>query len=134
MSQARANRVADQIQRELALVFQREMKDPRLGLATVSAVEVSSDLQNAKVFVTFLGKDEQEEIDEALEVIRGAAGFLRSQLAKEMRMRSVPSLRFFFDKSIQEGQRMSSLIEKAVSDDQQKSTDKQNASDKDDHS
>ena len=58
MSQARANRVADQIQRELALVFQREMKDPRLGIATVSAVEVSSDLQNAKVFVTFLGKDE----------------------------------------------------------------------------
>lgn len=128
MSQARANRVADQIQRELALVFQREMKDPRLGLATVSAVEVSSDLQNAKVFVTFLGKDEQEQIDEALEVVRGAAGFLRSQLAKEMRMRSVPALRFFYDKSIQEGQRMSSLIDKAMSEDKQK------ASDQDDHS
>ncbi|GAA0210140.1 30S ribosome-binding factor RbfA [Kangiella japonica] len=133
MSQARANRVADQIQRELAQVFQREMKDPRLGIATVSAVEVTSDLQNAKVFVTFLGKDEQEEIEEALEVVRGAAGFLRSKLAKEMRMRSVPSLRFFFDKSIQEGQRMSSLIEKAVSDDQQKSANKKQ-SDKDDHS
>ncbi|AOE50803.1 30S ribosome-binding factor RbfA [Kangiella sediminilitoris] len=117
MSQARASRVADQIQRELALIFQREMKDPRLGLATVSAVEVSSDLQNAKVFMTFLGKDEQEEIDEALEVVRGAAGFLRSQLAKEIRMRSVPSLRFFYDKSIQEGQRMSSLIDEAVSAD-----------------
>lgn len=123
MSQARANRVADQIQRELALVFQREMKDPRLGLATVSAVEVSSDLQNAKVFVTFLGKDEQEEIDEALEVVRGAAGFLRTQLAKEMRMRSVPTLRFFYDKSIQEGQRMSSLIEQAVESDKKHSSD-----------
>jgi ribosome-binding factor A len=122
MSQARANRVADQIQRELALVFQREMKDPRLGLATVSGVEVSSDLQNAKVFVTFLGKDEQEEIDEALEVVRGAAGFLRTQLAKEMRMRSVPTLRFFYDKSIQEGQRMSSLIEQALESDKKDSS------------
>ena len=133
MSQARANRVADQIQRELALVFQREMKDPRLGLATVSAVEVSSDLQNAKVFVTFLGKDEKEEVEEALEVVRGAAGFLRSQLAKEMRMRSVPALRFFFDKSIQEGQRMTSLIEKALSEDK-KAAGKEATSDKDDHS
>ncbi|GAA4361502.1 30S ribosome-binding factor RbfA [Kangiella marina] len=133
MSQARANRVADQIQRELALVFQREMKDPRLGLATVSAVEVSSDLQNAKVFVTFLGKDEKEEVEEALEVVRGAAGFLRSKLAKEMRMRSVPALRFFFDKSIQEGQRMTSLIEKARSEDK-KAAGKQDTSDKDDHS
>lgn len=133
MSQARANRVADQIQRELALVFQREMKDPRLGLATVSAVEVSSDLQNAKVFVTFLGKDEKEEIEEALEVVRGAAGFLRSKLAKEMRMRSVPALRFFFDKSIQEGQRMTSLIEKARSEDK-KAAGKQDTSDQDDHS
>ncbi|GAA4347443.1 30S ribosome-binding factor RbfA [Kangiella taiwanensis] len=128
MSQARANRVADQIQRELALVFQREMKDPRLGIATVSAVEVSSDLQNAKVFVTFLGKDEQEQIDEALEVVRGAAGFLRSQLAKEMRMRSVPALRFFYDKSIQEGQRMSSLIDKALSEDKQKASDQDDQS------
>lgn len=133
MSQARANRVADQIQRELALVFQREMKDPRLGLATISAVEVSSDLQNAKVFVTFLGKDEKEEVEEALEVVRGAAGFLRSKLAKEMRMRSVPALRFFFDKSIQEGQRMTSLIEKARSEDE-KAAGKQDTSDKDDHS
>lgn len=128
MSQARANRVADQIQRELALVFQREMKDPRLGIATVSAVDVSSDLQNAKVFVTFLGKDEQEEIDEALEVVRGAAGFLRSQLAKEMRMRSVPALRFFYDKSIKEGQRMSDLIDEAMSDDKKKSIDNGNQS------
>ena len=94
----------------------------------MSAVEVSSDLQNAKVFVTFLGKDEQEQIDEALEVVRGAAGFLRSQLAKEMRMRSVPALRFFYDKSIQEGQRMSSLIDKALSEDKQKASDQDDQS------
>lgn len=118
MSQARAQRVADQIQRELAVLLQREVKDPRLGLVTVSAVEVSSDLQNAKVFVTFLGKDEADEIKAALEVLSKAAGFLRSQLAKSMTMRSVPSLRFFFDKSISEGSRMSSLIEQAINADQ----------------
>lgn len=120
MSQARARRVADQIQRELAVLLQREVKDPRLGIVTVSGVDVTSDLQNAKVFVTFLGKDEPQEIKQALEVLTGAAGFLRSQLAKSIRMRSVPSLRFLFDKSIVEGQRMSSLIEKAISEDESK--------------
>ncbi|MCW8856477.1 MAG: 30S ribosome-binding factor RbfA [Kangiella sp.] len=120
MSQARARRVADQIQRELAVLLQREMKDPRLGIVTVSGVDVTSDLQNAKVFVTFLGKDEPQEIKQALEVLTGAAGFLRSQLAKSIRMRSVPSLRFLFDKSIVEGQRMSSLIEQAIADDESK--------------
>ncbi|MBD3668948.1 MAG: 30S ribosome-binding factor RbfA [Kangiella sp.] len=120
MSQARAQRVADQIQRELAVLLQREVKDPRLGIVTVSAVEVTSDLQNAKVFVTFLGKDDEQEIKQALEVLSGAAGFLRSQLAKSIRMRSVPSLRFLFDKSIVEGQRMSTLIEKAISEDESK--------------
>lgn len=120
MSQARAKRVADQIQRDLAVLLQREMKDPRLGIVTVSGVEVTSDLQNAKVFVTFLGKDEPQEIKQALEVLSGAAGFLRSQLAKSIRMRSVPSLRFLFDKSIVEGQKMTSLIDKAISEDESK--------------
>lgn len=115
---SRAARVADQIQRDLAVLLQREMKDPRLGIVTVSAVEVSSDLQNAKVFVTFLGKEEAEEIAAGVEVLSHAAGFLRSQLAKSIRMRSVPTLKFLYDKSISEGQKMSSLIEQAISSDQ----------------
>ncbi len=115
---SRAARVADQIQRDLAVLLQREMKDPRLGIVTVSAVEVSSDLQNAKVFVTFLGKEEPQEIEDGIEVLSHAAGFLRSQLAKSIRMRSVPALRFFYDKSISEGQKMSSLIEQAISSDE----------------
>ncbi|WP_251358354.1 30S ribosome-binding factor RbfA [Kangiella sp. TOML190] len=115
---SRAARVGDQIQRDLAVLLQREMKDPRLGIVTVSAVEVSSDLQNAKVFVTFLGKEAAQEIKDGIEVLSHAAGFLRSQLAKSIRMRSVPALRFFYDKSISEGQKMSSLIEQAISSDQ----------------
>ncbi|NVK22112.1 MAG: 30S ribosome-binding factor RbfA [Kangiellaceae bacterium] len=118
MSQARAQRVADQIQRELAVLLQREVKDPRLGLVTVSGVEVTSDLQNAKVFVTFLGKEDSKEINEALAVLAKAAGFLRSQLAKAIRMRSVPNIRFFYDKSITEGAKMSSLIEQALAADE----------------
>ncbi|MRX27739.1 30S ribosome-binding factor RbfA [Kangiella sp. HZ709] len=115
---SRAARVADQIQRDLAVLLQREMKDPRLGIVTVSAVDVSTDLQNAKVFVTFLGKEDAEEIAAGVEVLSNAAGFLRSQLAKSIRMRSVPSLKFFYDKSISEGQKMSSLIEQAISADE----------------
>ncbi len=120
---SRAARVADQIQRDLAVLLQREMKDPRLGIVTVSAVEVSSDLQNAKVFVTFLGKEEAEEIAAGVEVLTHAAGFLRSQLAKSIRMRSVPTLKFLYDKSISEGQKMSSLIEQAISSDQSNHSD-----------
>lgn len=120
---SRAARVGDQIQRDLAVLLQREMKDPRLGIITVSAVEVSKDLTNAKVFVTFLGKEEASQIEAGMEVLRNAAGFLRSQLAKSIRMRSVPALRFFYDKSISEGQKMSSLIEQAISADESSQSD-----------
>lgn len=119
----RSDRVADQIQRELAVMLQREMKDPRVGMATVSGVDVTRDLQNAKVFVTFLGKEDMDEINEALQVLSNAAGFLRSQLAKAIRMRSVPHLRFFYDKSIKEGAKMSGLIEQAISSNQNKEED-----------
>lgn len=119
----RSDRVADQIQRELAVMLQREMKDPRVGMATVSGVDVTRDLQNAKVFVTFLGKEDMDEINEALQVLSNAAGFLRSQLAKAIRMRSVPHLRFFYDKSITEGSKMSGLIEQAISSNQNKEED-----------
>lgn len=120
---SRAARVADQIQRDLAVVLQREMKDPRLGIVTVSAVDVSSDLQNAKVFVTFLGKDDADEISAGVEVLSNAAGFLRSQLAKSIRMRSVPALRFFYDKSLSEGAKMSSLISQAIDADEKNHAD-----------
>ena len=109
----RPQRVAEQIQRELAMLIQRELKDPRLGMTTVSAVEVSKDLAYAKVFVTFLGRDEPEQIKEALEVLVKASGFLRSQLGKSIRMRVTPHLTFQYDESIIRGQKMSTLIDQA---------------------
>lgn len=120
---SRTQRVADQIQKELAQLIQLEMKDPRLGMVTVSAVEVSRDLAFADVFVSFLGVDDQEgvsnqkSVDESLEVMRSAAGFLRSQLARSIKLRIIPQLRFRYDNSLRRGAYMSELIAKARSGD-----------------
>ena len=110
---SRPQRVAEQLQRELAMLLQREVKDPRLGMVTVAAVEVSRDLAYATVYVTFLGKDTQSEIKAAMEVLHGVAGYLRSMLGKTMRMRQIPNLKFKYDEAQERGRTMSSLIEKA---------------------
>lgn len=109
----RPQRVAEQIQRELALLIQREMKDPRVGMVTISAVEVSRDLAYATIFVTFLGKDEPEEIQAALAALQHASGFLRSQLGRIIRMRLTPHLTFKYDESLVRGRQLSSLIDEA---------------------
>ena len=109
----RPQRVGEQIQRELAMLIQRELKDPRVGMVTVSAVEVSRDLAYATVFVTFLGKDEPEEIESSLKALQHASGFLRSQLGRIIRMRLTPHLTFKYDESLVRGRELSSLIEEA---------------------
>ena len=115
---SRTQRVADQIQRELAALIQREVKDPRVGMATVSAVEVSRDLSHAKVFVTILNGDEdQQEIAESVKALNNASGFLRSQLGQRMKLRIVPTLRFHFDDSLSRGNYLSNLIDKARASD-----------------
>ena len=111
---SRTQRVSDQIQRELAQLIQLEMKDPRVGMVTVSAVDISRDLAFADVYVSFLGVDEQTKVDESLEVLKRAAGFLRSQLARAVKLRFTPQLRFHFDNSLRHGAYMSSLIDEAV--------------------
>lgn len=117
---SRTQRVADQIQKELAQLIQLEIKDPRLGMVTVSAVDVSRDLAFATVYVSFLGVDEQESVDESLKVLKKASGFLRSQLARSMKLRFTPQLRFEFDNSLRRGAYLSSLIEEAVSKERKK--------------
>ena len=114
---SRTQRVGDQIQRELATVLQLEMKDPRLGMVTVSGVDVSRDMAFATVHVTFLGIDGQEAINQAVEVLTDAAGYLRTELSRRMRMRFTPQLRFRYDESLVRGRRLSSLIDEAVADD-----------------
>ena len=114
---SRTQRVAEQIQKELARVIQLEMKDPRLGMVTVSAVEVSRDLAFADVYVSILGVEEQKSIDDSLKILNQASGFLRSQLARAVQLRFTPKLRFYFDNSLRRGAYLSSLIDEAVARD-----------------
>lgn len=114
---SRAQRVGDQIQRELAVMIPREVKDPRLGFVTLTGVDVSRDLGHAKVYVTLMNSEAPEVIEDNLEVLREAAGYLRMLLGKEIRIRSIPQLHFHYDDSVTRGAYMSSLIERAVASD-----------------
>ncbi|MBL4822394.1 MAG: 30S ribosome-binding factor RbfA [Colwellia sp.] len=113
---ARTDRVGQQIQKEIAIILMREIKDPRLQMTTVSAVEVTRDLAYAKIFVTFFN-DNPEEIKASLEVLADAEGYIRSLLGKRLRARIMPHLRFIYDSSMSEGVRMSALVDQAVASD-----------------
>ena len=99
---SRTRRVAEQIQREIAQLVQQEIKDPRIGLVTISAVKLSSDMSHANIFFTVLDSGDKNEaeptekhpIEETLKVLDGAAGFLRHELAKRMQLRIVPHIHF----------------------------------------
>ena len=114
---SRTERIGDQMQRELAQLIQREVKDPRLGLITVTAVNVARDLAHAKVFVTVMSKDTAEETAKSIEILNNASGYLRSLLGKAMKLRVIPQLNFLYDESIIRGSTMSALIDKAVAGD-----------------
>lgn len=118
---ARTDRVGQQIQKEIATILMREIKDPRLSMTTVSAVEVTRDLAYAKVFVTFFN-DNQDEIKASLEVLAEAEGYIRSLLGKRLRARIMPHLRFVYDSSMSEGVRMSALVDQAVASDKNHDT------------
>ena len=109
---SRTRRVAEQVQREMAQLVQQEIKDPRLGLVTISAVKLSKDMSHANIFFTVL--DDNHPIEETLKVLEGAAGFLRHELAKRMQLRIVPHIHFKYDESISYGNELSALINKAL--------------------
>ena len=112
---SRTLRVADQIQRELADLIQHEIKDPRVGQVTITAVEVTRDYSHAKVFYTTLAsKAENFLVENGLE---HAKGFLRSNLSHRMKLRITPQLHFIYDESIERGVRLSKLIDEAVAQD-----------------
>ena len=111
---SRSERVADFIKREVALLLQRELRDPRVSNANVNAVIVSRDMSMAKIYVTFFDKETAEEAKQAVEVLNGAAGFIRSHVASQHSMRSTPKLRFYFDDSVRQGEHLSNLIDRAI--------------------
>lgn len=116
---SRTDRVGQQYQREIAQILQREIKDPRVSMVTVSDIEVSRDLAYAKVFVTFFN-DDKDYVATALKVLNDASGFIRSLLGKRVRARVMPELRFVHDPSLNEGIRMSRLVDEAIRRDTQR--------------
>ncbi|MBS4055801.1 MAG: 30S ribosome-binding factor RbfA [Bacteroidales bacterium] len=111
----RSRRVAEQIRFELANLVQREVKDPRVLGVTFTAVEVTSDLEHAKVWFTTLNADHVA----SQQGLSRASGFLRSELAQRMKMRTVPKLSFVYDESVERGARLSKIIDEAVESDRQ---------------
>ena len=106
----RSFKVADQIQRDLTELIARELKDPRLGMATIQAVEVTPDYAHAKVYFSVLIGDPQETED----ALNQAAGFLRNGLFKRLHIHTVPTLHFHFDRTTERAADMNALIAKAV--------------------
>jgi ribosome-binding factor A len=109
MAGHRTERVADQLRRELADILRHEVKDPRVRLATVSSVELSSDLQHARVLLSILGDDQERA--QAFLALEHARGFVRRQLSSRLRLRSVPELRFEIDRGAEHSLRISQLLE-----------------------
>ena len=116
---SRTQRVADYLQRELAELIQHELRDPRLGMVSLTGVDVSRDLGHAKVSYTVLGCESSEDARESTDVLNKAAGFLRSQLSRDSSMRSVPQLRFYFDTSVARGRQLEDLIRRAADADRE---------------
>lgn len=110
---ARLRRVAEQIQRELSEILRTELKDPGVGLVTITDVEMSPDLTHAKIFFTTLG--DAGALSQSQRGLRRAAGFLRAALGNRLRIHSTPELHFEYDASVERGVRLTQLIDRAVS-------------------
>jgi len=109
MAGVRKERVEELLRREISDIIRREVKDPRIGFVTVTDAEVSGDLSYAKVFVSVLGTEEQQEA--TLKGLNSATRFIRGEFGQRIKMRQVPEISFRFDKSIQHGARIHELLE-----------------------
>ncbi|WP_099331252.1 30S ribosome-binding factor RbfA [Priestia aryabhattai] len=104
----RATRVGEQMKKEMGEILNRKIKDPRIGFVTVTDVQVSGDLQQAKVYISVLGDAEQRE--NTLKGLAKAKGFIRSEIGQRIRLRKTPEITFEFDESIDYGNRIESLL------------------------
>jgi ribosome-binding factor A len=111
-NETRNRKIADAIQRELSELIRLELRDPRVSMVTLTAVDVTRDNAHAKILFTSLGNDAQNLACQ--HGLQSAAGFLRSQLAHRLPIRTVPQLHFEIDVSIERGVRISKLIDEAV--------------------
>ncbi|KAF0820417.1 MULTISPECIES: 30S ribosome-binding factor RbfA [unclassified Cytobacillus] len=114
----RANRVGEQMKKELGEIISRKIKDPRVGFVTVTDVQVTGDLQQATVFISVLGDEEQRE--NTLRGLAKAKGFIRSEIGQRIRLRKTPEILFEFDESIDYGNRIESLLHQIQDEDRSK--------------
>jgi len=110
----RGIRVAEQIQRDLAEIIAYELKDPRVGMITLTEVQVTPDYAHAKVFFTMLN-DAQQAVENTVNALRSAAGFIRNQLGRRLSIHTIPELHFIHDNSTARGAELSKLIDQANS-------------------
>lgn len=108
MTSHRVRRVADLIARETASLIQRELKDPRVGLVTITGAEVSPDLKSARIFFSAYGDDKKREA--AAEALHHARGFIRRELGARLGLKSTPEIRFIFDDALDRGERIEDLL------------------------
>lgn len=108
MARIRPSRVAEQIKKEITDILYHELKDPRIGFVTITGVEVSRDLQHAKVFASVLGSDEEKAL--SLEALQKATGFIRSEVGRRIRLHHTPEIVFKLDTSEDYSQRISHVI------------------------
>lgn len=117
MESARTQRVGELIKEEISEIIQTGLKDPRIGFVTVTGVDVTSDLRHAKVYISVLGSKKQKE--STLEGLQSSSGFLRKELAKRIRLKYFPDLKFAFDPSIEAGLKIEKLIRKLHKEEQE---------------
>ncbi|MEN6521976.1 MAG: 30S ribosome-binding factor RbfA [Armatimonadota bacterium] len=110
----RQERVEELLKVEISEILQREMQDPRLGFATITDVKITPDLRHARVFVSIMGDEEKKKA--GMKALKSAAGFIRGELGKRVRMRVTPELEFKVDESIERGMRMFELLEQIKKD------------------
>ncbi|MGP0583785.1 30S ribosome-binding factor RbfA [Paenibacillus timonensis] len=108
MAKNRTGRVGEQIKKELSVLIQSELKDPRIGFVTVTGVDVTSDLSQAKVYLSVFGDEEKK--NESLKALEKATGFLRTEIGKRIRLRHTPELIFKIDESIAYGSRIEKIL------------------------
>ncbi|WP_430785859.1 30S ribosome-binding factor RbfA [Virgibacillus flavescens] len=108
MSEVRANRIAEQMKKELGEIIGRKIKDPRIGFVTVTDVEVTGDLQQSKVYISVLGDEKQKH--ETLVGLAKAKGFIRSEIGQRIRLRKTPELIFEFDEALEYGNRIEDIL------------------------
>ncbi|MCJ8006308.1 30S ribosome-binding factor RbfA [Lederbergia wuyishanensis] len=110
----RANRVGEQMKKELGEIISRKIKDPRVGFVTITDVHVTGDLQQATVYISVLGDEEQKE--NTLKGLDKAKGFIRSEIGQRIRLRKTPEISFEFDESIGYGNRIESILKQIKED------------------